>query len=341
MSNPKVLEKMSGSILCAMAKVAVDRSCGQVEAFLGKWFVTNDLLKYIADRSPSLKVLRLSSCYIANIGVAWAIKEFPLLEDLELSLCLSASGEYVLETIGTSCTLTRFQWCGYTNGKAMGTTMTKLHSLQLFGSSLNNSGLAAILDNCPNIESLDIRYFFNIKMDDALREKCAGIRSVRLPHDSIDDYEFKDNLPCWLHKAFWSGQLAEIQQTTKFKNHNLRLARIKKIMKTDSDVQRISGEAPMVFAKACEMFIQELMLRGWHHAQENKRTLQKNDITEAIARTEVFDFMVPSKKNGTTVPPTTTAVQEDDDDPYTNYYECDCFSCPSSPDDPDLRNVTN
>ncbi|TVU03120.1 hypothetical protein EJB05_51356, partial [Eragrostis curvula] len=91
MSNPKVLEKMSGNVLCAMAKVAVDRSCGQLEAFVGMWFVTNDLLKYIGDRSPSLKVLRLFSCYISNVGVAWAIKEFPLLEDLELSLCLNVS----------------------------------------------------------------------------------------------------------------------------------------------------------------------------------------------------------------------------------------------------------
>ncbi|TVU01457.1 hypothetical protein EJB05_53084, partial [Eragrostis curvula] len=144
-------------------------------------------------------------------------------------------------------------------------------------------------------------------------------------------------------QAFWSGQLAEIQQTTRFKNHNLPLARIKKIMKADSDVHRISGEAPMVFAKACEMFIQELTLRGWHHAQENKRrTIQKNDITEPIARTEVFDFMVPSdEKKGTSVLPTPTAVQEDDDDPYANYYECDCFSCPSSPDEPDLRNSSS
>ncbi|TVU03116.1 hypothetical protein EJB05_51352, partial [Eragrostis curvula] len=50
MSNHKEVEKMSGNVLCAMAKVAVDRSCGQLEAFAGKRFVNANLLKYIGDR---------------------------------------------------------------------------------------------------------------------------------------------------------------------------------------------------------------------------------------------------------------------------------------------------
>ena len=37
----------------------------------------------------------------------------------------------------------------------------------------------------------------------------------------------------------------------------------------------ISAEAPVLFAKACEMFIHELTLRAWIHTDENKRrTLQ-------------------------------------------------------------------
>ena len=40
-------------------------------------------------------------------------------------------------------------------------------------------------------------------------------------------------------------------------------------------VQTISAEAPIVFAKACELFILELTLRSWIHTEENKRrTLQ-------------------------------------------------------------------
>ena len=94
-------------------------------------------------------------------------------------------------------------------------------------------------------------------------------------------------------QQFWAERMAEIEATTDFKNHNLPLARIKKIMKADEDVRMISAEAPVVFAKACEIFILELTLRSWMHTEENKRrTLQKNDIAAAITRTDIYDFLV-------------------------------------------------
>ncbi|KZV51262.1 Nuclear transcription factor Y subunit C-2 isoform 1 [Dorcoceras hygrometricum] len=94
-------------------------------------------------------------------------------------------------------------------------------------------------------------------------------------------------------QGFWASQMQEIEQTIEFKNHSLPLARIKKIMKADEDVRMISAEAPVIFAKACEMFILELTMRAWIHTEENKRrTLQKNDIAAAISRTDVFDFLV-------------------------------------------------
>lgn len=55
----------------------------------------------------------------------------------------------------------------------------------------------------------------------------------------------------------------------------------------------IAAEAPVLFAKACEMFILELTLRSWIHTEENKRrTLQRNDIAGAINRGDIFDFLV-------------------------------------------------
>jgi len=92
---------------------------------------------------------------------------------------------------------------------------------------------------------------------------------------------------------FWGNQMQGIEQSVDFRNHSLPLARIKKIMKSDEDVRMISAEAPVVFAKACEMFINELTLRAWIHTEENRRrTLQKNDIAAAIASTDIFDFLV-------------------------------------------------
>jgi histone H3/H4 len=101
---------------------------------------------------------------------------------------------------------------------------------------------------------------------------------------------------------FWSGQLQEmhvlgtdkVQTEQDFKNHNdLPLARIKRIMKSDEDVRMISAEAPVLFAKACEMFILEMSLRSWNYSENNKRkTLQKEDVKEAIQRTDIYDFLV-------------------------------------------------
>merc|ERR1711937_104633 len=98
-------------------------------------------------------------------------------------------------------------------------------------------------------------------------------------------------------KTFWDQQMQEVKEvptdTSVFKNHQLPLARIKKIMKSDEDVRMISAEAPVLFAKACELFILELTLRSWMHSEESKRrTLQRNDIAAAITKTDVFDFLL-------------------------------------------------
>eukprot|EP00005_Dracoamoeba_jomungandri_P003655 CAMPEP_0174252042 /NCGR_PEP_ID=MMETSP0439-20130205/1680_1 /TAXON_ID=0 /ORGANISM="Stereomyxa ramosa, Strain Chinc5" /LENGTH=345 /DNA_ID=CAMNT_0015332521 /DNA_START=95 /DNA_END=1132 /DNA_ORIENTATION=- len=93
---------------------------------------------------------------------------------------------------------------------------------------------------------------------------------------------------------FWQCQLQEIDELSSFKGKSgLPLARIKRIMKFDEDVKMISAEAPVLFAKACEVFILELTLRAWIHTEENKRrTLQRNDLAMAISRNDTFDFLI-------------------------------------------------
>lgn len=55
----------------------------------------------------------------------------------------------------------------------------------------------------------------------------------------------------------------------------------------------ISAEAPIIFAKACEIFVLELTLRSWMQTEENKRrTLQKSDVASAITKTDTFDFLI-------------------------------------------------
>lgn len=64
-------------------------------------------------------------------------------------------------------------------------------------------------------------------------------------------------------------------------------------MKLDENVKMISAEAPMLFSKAAEIFINELTLRAWIHTEDNRRrTLQRNDIAMAITKYDQFDFLI-------------------------------------------------
>lgn len=115
---------------------------------------------------------------------------------------------------------------------------------------------------------------------------------------AADPAEFRGRVTGLLQE-FWGRQTAEMERLPigveqDFKNHNdLPLARIKRIMKSDEDVRMISAEAPVLFAKAVEMFVLELTLRSWCYSEQNRRrTLQKDDLQTAIKKTDIFDFLV-------------------------------------------------
>ena len=134
--------------------------------------------------------------------------------------------------------------------------------------------------------------------DNQLANVDGNSTVTSITNTSLDPPPFKLALHASLTK-FWSKQLTLMQDLPigteqDFKNHNdLPLARIKRIMKSDEDVRMISAEAPVLFAKACELFILELTLRSWAYSEGNKRrTLQKEDIQTAIRRTDIFDFLV-------------------------------------------------
>ncbi|KPL98947.1 Histone-like protein transcription factor (CBF/NF-Y)-like protein [Sarcoptes scabiei] len=93
-------------------------------------------------------------------------------------------------------------------------------------------------------------------------------------------------------------------------------------MKLDEDVKMISGEAPILFAKAIEIFIAELSLRAWINTEESKRrTLQRNDIAMAITKYDQFDFLidiVPREETKPNKRPDASIVITNDN--HYNYY---------------------
>lgn len=94
--------------------------------------------------------------------------------------------------------------------------------------------------------------------------------------------------------TYWQQIISHLETDTHdYKLHQLPLARIKKVMKADPEVKMISAEAPILFAKGCDIFITELTMRAWIHAEENKRrTLQRSDIASALTKSDMFDFLI-------------------------------------------------
>ncbi|WVQ81364.1 hypothetical protein IAT38_003487 [Cryptococcus sp. DSM 104549] len=105
-----------------------------------------------------------------------------------------------------------------------------------------------------------------------------------LPHQDLQSFL----------ESFWSRQMDTVEgETPDWKSYSLPLARIKKVMKSDEEVKMISAEAPIMFSKACEIFISELTCRAWLVAESHKRrTLQKSDVAAAIAFSDMFDFLI-------------------------------------------------
>uniref|UniRef100_A0ACD5Z0F5 Uncharacterized protein n=1 Tax=Avena sativa TaxID=4498 RepID=A0ACD5Z0F5_AVESA len=89
--------------------------------------------------------------------------------------------------------------------------------------------------------------------------------------------------------------------------HALPLARIKKIMKRSAGdgsggdgagARMISGEAPVVFSRACELFVAELTRAAWAATLQGKRrTVHREDVAQAVGDTDLFDFLVDVVKD--------------------------------------------
>lgn len=55
----------------------------------------------------------------------------------------------------------------------------------------------------------------------------------------------------------------------------------------------VSADAPVLFTKACEIFILELTLRAWFHTEDSeRRTLQRCDIARVVKLDGLLDFLV-------------------------------------------------
>ncbi|KAE9528700.1 hypothetical protein AGLY_012275 [Aphis glycines] len=116
-----------------------------------------------------------------------------------------------------------------------------------------------------------------------------------------------ENCNVFCLNQFWPKIIEEIRNIEIInpkKQTLFPLKRIKKVMQLDDTVKKANLETTIMLSKAIEMFIREITLRGWRHTEDkHRRTLMKNDISEAVAGYDQFDFLIdivpkPEAKKG-------------------------------------------
>lgn len=140
--------------------------------------------------------------------------------------------------------------------------------------------------------------------------------------------------------AQWQLLTQEIQLLPNTKpTHDLPLARIKKIMKSDEDVkvrrcrcrcllcpsfplhstQMIKPEVLELFEKACELFIRELTAMTWRRVEAlGRRIIQRSDIEATICEDSMYDFLIDIVPRPE--PPATTLLHQDP--PHVRHPPC-------------------
>ncbi|CAJ2640727.1 unnamed protein product [Trifolium pratense] len=193
----------SDNNLVDICRFAIERSCGQLESICVEYFGTDELLQCIAENASKLRCLRFVNCWrITDKGFSEAVRKFPLLEGLDISLCNLSKDS--LEVVGRCCTLLKwlkfvregfYDFNGDDKAFVIAETMSGLRQLNIIGNDITDVGLISILDGCPLLETLDIRRCYNLDLSGSLRKRCLQqIKDVHLPimyHS--EEYEYDDD----------------------------------------------------------------------------------------------------------------------------------------------------
>ncbi|TVU43191.1 hypothetical protein EJB05_09637, partial [Eragrostis curvula] len=222
-------KKIDRDVLCNMAKVAVDRSNGQLEMFVGKQFVSDELLKYIGGRvvfvlnpmstKENIDQRIFTTNKIAILQVTISQGPGPRIMQRRLQRRIHRGDHKVPSAAGPPASalekprrprrlrcaqlrcfwLLRKDWYLFTTeGEALGVpAMHELRSLTLTRCDLTKDDLAVTLDACPHLELLSLPGCYNV--DEGLKAKCARIKTLTLPvfrAPDEDEYETFQAMDC-------------------------------------------------------------------------------------------------------------------------------------------------
>jgi histone H3/H4 len=89
------------------------------------------------------------------------------------------------------------------------------------------------------------------------------------------------------------SELNEREDEEKTTKLQLPLARVRKIIKSDPDVKKISNDASILIAHSTELFIHFILREGYQiTTDDGRKTLQYKDLAMSVQENEVLDFLL-------------------------------------------------
>ncbi|GMH21850.1 hypothetical protein Nepgr_023693 [Nepenthes gracilis] len=176
-----------------MLRLLITRSCGSLRKLHVSCVNNDHMFSFIAEHASSLQTLKLRRSEISDSIVAQMAVKFAAISYLDLSYCRQI-GTHALEAIGKNCkSLVALSWNMHPidiedrpshveEAHTIANTMPKLKELELAYLHINTGSVLEILSSCPDLEALDLRGCWDVKLEKKfLEEKHPKVR-VLGPH---------------------------------------------------------------------------------------------------------------------------------------------------------------
>ncbi|KAL3845154.1 hypothetical protein ACJIZ3_002557 [Penstemon smallii] len=180
-SKPQIVEQM--------LQMLITRSCGSLRKLAVSGFTTDQTILFIANHAQSLQTLQLPRSEIKDAIIEKVAGKLSTLTYLDLSYCINI-GAQALEAIGKHCklitTLRRVmhplevidKLSQNDEALAIATTMPKLKHLEIAYMLVDTSSVIEILENCKQLELLDVRGCWNVNLDERFMKKFPKLKLV-------------------------------------------------------------------------------------------------------------------------------------------------------------------
>ncbi|GKV18660.1 hypothetical protein SLEP1_g29010 [Rubroshorea leprosula] len=177
-------------------RMLITKSSGSLRKLCVTGLSSQQSFSFIADHAKSLQILRLPRSEISDSIVEEVAGRLSSITFLDLSYCRNI-GAPALEVIGKHCK--SLAWLRRTmhplevaeklsqddEASAIAATMPKLKQLEVAYLLISTEGVLKILGSCPELELLDMRGCWNVKLDDNFLKKFSRLKVVG---PSVVDY---------------------------------------------------------------------------------------------------------------------------------------------------------